>query len=146
MSTLQPHGLEYTRLSFTISFTMSFTWLCSNSCPLSWWCHPTISASVTLSFNFIISPSNEYSGLISFRIDWFDLAVQGTLKSLLELHSSKASVFQHSDFFMVKHSYPYMTPGKTTALAIWTFLSKVTSLLLNMLLRFVIAFLQSSIF
>ena len=78
------------------------------------------------SFSFNISPSNEYSGLISFRIDWFDLlAVQGTLKSLLQHHSSNASVFQCSAFFTVQLSHPYMTTGKTTALTRWTFVSKV---------------------
>ena len=77
------------------------------------------------SFNFSISPSNEYSGLISFRIDWFDLrAVQGTLKSLLQHHSSKASILQHSDFFIVQLSHPYMTTGKTIALTRWTFVGK----------------------
>ena len=97
------------------------------------------------SFNFSISPSNEYSGLISFRIDWFDLhAVQGTLKSLLWHHSSKASVLQCSAFFMVQLSYPYMTTGKNIALIIQTFFSKVMCLLFNMLSRFVIAFLQKS--
>ena len=88
-----------------------------------------------------ISPSNEYSGLISFTIDWFDLlAVQGILKSLLQHHSSKASVIQHSAFFMVQLSHPYMTTGKTIALTIQTFVSKVISLLFNMLSRFVDSF------
>ena len=96
-------------------------------------------------FSFSISPSNEYSGLISFRIDWFDLlAVQGTLKSLLQHHSSKASILQHSAFFMVQLSHPYMTTGKTIALTRWTFVSKVMSLLFNTLSRFVIAFLPRS--
>ena len=94
------------------------------------------------SFSFSISPSNEYSGLISFRIDWFDLlAVQGTLKSLLQHHHSKASILQHSAFFMVQLSHLYMTTGKIVALTKWTFVSKVMCLLLNMLSRFVIAFL-----
>ena len=79
------------------------------------------------SFSFSINPSNEYSGLIPFRIDWFDLAVQGTLKSLLQHHSSKASVLQHSAFFKVQLSYPYMTVGKTIALTIRTFVSKIMS-------------------
>ena len=84
------------------------------------------------SFSFSISPSNEDSGLISFRIDWFDLlAVQGTLKSLLQHHSSKASVLQHSTFLMVQDSHPYMTTGKTIALTIRTFVGKVMSLLFN---------------
>ena len=97
------------------------------------------------SFSFSISPSNEYSGLISFRIDWLDLpAVQGTLKSLLQHHSSKASVSQHSAFFMVQLSHPYMTTGKTRALTRWIFVGKVMSLLFNMLSRMVIVFLPRS--
>ena len=92
--------------------------------------------------SFLISSSSENSGLISFRMDWFDLlAVQGTLKSLLQYHSSKASILQCSAFFMVQLSYSYMTTGKTIALTRWTFVSKVISLLFNMLSRFVIAFL-----
>ena len=143
---------------------------CSNSYPLSRWCHPTISSYVIpfssclqffpalgsffnesvlsirwpkyWSFSFSISPSNEYSGLISLRIDWYDLlAVQGTLKSLLQHHSSKASIFRHSAFFTIQLSHPYMTTGKTIALTRWTFVGKVMSLLFNMLSRFVIAFL-----
>ena len=131
-----------------------FPRVCSNSCPLSQWCHPTVwsssspSAAFSLSqhqdlfqwissshqieywrywsFSFSISPSNEYSGLISFRIDWFDLlAVQRTLKSLLQHHNLKASVLRHSAFFMVQLSYPYMTTGKTIALTICTFVGKV---------------------
>ena len=126
-----------------------------NSSPLSWWCHPTISSSVVhfsplpsifpsirifsnesvlhirwpkyWSFSFSSSPSNEYSGLISFRMDWLDLlAVQGTLKSLLQHHSSKASVLWRSAFFIVQLSHPYMTTGKTIALTRWTFVGKVT--------------------
>ena len=94
------------------------------------------------SFSFNISPSNEHPGLIFFRMDWLDLlAVQETLKSLLQHHSSTASILQHSAFFTVKLSHPYMTTGKTIALTIWTFVSKVMSLLFNMLSRFVIAFL-----
>ena len=94
------------------------------------------------SFSFSISPSDEYSRLISFRIDWFDLlAVQGTLKSLLQHHSSKASILQHSTFFMVQLSHPYLTTGKTIALTGWTFVGKAISLLFNMLFTFVIAFL-----
>ena len=142
----------------------------SNPCPLSWWCHPTISSSVVpfsshlqsfpalrvfsnesvlhirwpkyWSFSFSISPSNEYSGLISFRIDWCD--VQGTLKSLLQHHSSKASFLRCSAFFMVQLSHPYMTTRKTIALTLWTFVGKVISLLFNMLSRLVIAFLARS--
>ena len=97
------------------------------------------------SFSFSISPSNEHPGLISFRMDWLGLlAVQGTLKSLLQHHSSEASVFQHSAFFMVQLSPLYTTIGKTIALTIWTFVGKVTCLLFNMLSRFVIAFLPRS--
>ena len=135
--------------------------VCVNSCPLSQWCHPSISSSVISisclqsfpasgsfpmsqffmsssirwpkhwSFSFSISPSNEYSGLISFRMDWFDLlTIQGTLKSLLQHHSSKASILQHSVFFIVQLSHPYMTTRKTIALTWWTFVGKVMSLLL----------------
>ena len=97
------------------------------------------------SFSFNISPSNEHSGLISFRIDWLDLlAVQGTLRSLLQHHSYKTSILPHSAFFIVQLSHPYMTTGKTITLTIWTFLGKVMSLLFNMLSRFVIAFLPRS--
>ena len=135
----------------------------ANSCPSSRWCHPAISSSVVpfpscpqslpasvfsnestprvrwpkyWSFSFSISPSKEHPGLISFRMDWLDLlAVQGTLKSLLQHHSSKASVLQHSAFFTVQLSHPYMTTGKTIALIRWTFVGKVMSLLFNMLSR-----------
>ena len=97
------------------------------------------------SFSFSISPSNEYSGLISFRMDWFDLfAVQGTLKSLLQHHSSKASILWCSAFFMVQLSHPYMTTGKAIALTRRIFVGKVMSLLFNMLSSFVIAFLPRS--
>ena len=97
------------------------------------------------SFSFSIRPSNEYSGLISFRIDWLDLlAVQGTLKSLLQHHSSKASVLQHSGFFIVQLSHSFMTTGKTTALTRWTYDGKIISLLSNMLSRLVIVFLPRS--
>ena len=133
----------------------------SNSCPLSWWCHLTISSCCPLllppsvfpsirvfsnesvlrirwpkywSFSFNISSSNEYSGLISFRMDWLDLlAVQETLKSLLQHHSSKASILWCSAFFIVQLSHPYMTTGKTIAWTRWTFVGKVMSLLFNML-------------
>ena len=94
------------------------------------------------SFSFSISPSNEYSGLISFRMDWLDLlAGQGTLKSLLQHHSSKASILWHSAFFIVPISHQYMTTGETVALTRWTFADKVMSLLFNMLSRLVITFL-----
>ena len=143
-----------------------------NSCPLSWWCHPTISSSVVpfswpsifpslrvfsnesalcirwpkyRSFSFSISLSNEYSRLISFRMDWLDLlAVQGTLKSLLQHHSSKASVLQRSAVFIVQLSHPYMTTGKSIALTRRTFVGKIMSLLFNMLSRLVITFLPRS--
>ena len=96
-------------------------------------------------FSFNISPSNEYSGLISFRMDYLDLlAVQGTIKSLLQYHSSKASVLRHSAFFMVQLSHPDITTGKTIALSRWTFIGKVMSLLFNMLSRFFITFLSRS--
>ena len=96
-------------------------------------------------FSFSISPSNEYSGLISFRMDWLDfLVVQGTLKSLLQHHSSKAPILQLSAFFIVQLSHPFMTTGKTIALSGWTFVGKVMSLLFNMLSRFVIAFLPKN--
>ena len=102
-------------------------------CPKYWSC----------SFN--ISPSNEHPGVISFRMDWLDLlAVQGTLKSLLQHHSSKASILWHSAFFIVQLSHPYMSTGKTIALTRWTFVGKVKSLLFNMLYRLVIIFLPRS--
>ena len=96
--------------------------------------------------SFSISPSNEHAGLISFRIDWFDLAVQGTLKSLLQHHSRKASILQCSDFFTVQISHPYMTTGKAIALTIQTFVSKVMPLLFNTLSMFIIASLPRSNF
>ena len=145
-----------------------------NPCPLSWRCHPTISSSVVpfssfpqsfptsrsslsnesvlrirwpkyWSFSFSITPSNEHPGLISFRMDWLDLlADQGTLKSLFQHHSSKASILQRSAFFIVQLSHPYMTIGKTIALIRWTFVDKVLSLLFNMLSTLVITFLPRS--
>ena len=155
---LQSHGLQHASLRCP----SATPWVYSNSCALCQWCHPTISSSVVpfsscpqffpasgsfpvgqfftsghqnWSFSFSISPSNEYSGLTSFRMDWLDLlAVQGTLKSLLQCHSSKASILQHSAFFMVQLSYPYMATGITIALTRWTFDGKVTSLLFNMLM------------
>ena len=97
------------------------------------------------SFSFNISPSNEHPRLISFRMDWLDLfAVQGTLKSLLQHHSSKASILQRTACFIVQHSHPYMTTGKTIALTRWTFVDKVMSLLFNTLSRLVITFLPKS--
>ena len=146
----------------------------SNPCPSSQWCHPAISSSVipfsscpqslpasrsfpmsqffawsgqSTSFSFSISPSNEHLGLISFRMDWLDLlAVQGTLKSLLQHNSSKASILRRSAFFTVQLSHPYMTTGKTIVLTRWTLVGKVMSLLFTMLSRLVITFLPRSVF
>ena len=142
---------------------------CSDSCLLSRWCYPTVSSSVVpfssflqsflasgsfsnesvlhirwpnyRSFSFSISPSNEYSGLTSVRIAWFDFAVQGILNSLLQHHSSKVSILRCSAFFMVQLSQPYVTTGKTISLTIWTFVGKTMSSFFNTLSRFVIAFL-----
>ena len=147
--------------------------VCSNYCPLRWWCCLTISSSASsfsfcLQFfqhqglfhestlhikwpkywSFSISPSNEYSGLISFRVDWFDLlaqrSLQGTFKSLLHHHNSTASILRHSPFFTVQLSHLHMATGKTIALTTRTFVSKVLSLLFNMLSRFVITFFPGS--
>ena len=165
---LQPHELQHARPPCP-SPTPGVH---PNSCPLSRWCHPTISSSVVpspsalnlsqhqvfsnetvlrirwpkySSFSFNMSPSNEHSGLISFRMDGLDLlAVQGTLKSLLQHHSSKAWILQHSAFFTVQLSHPYMTTGKTIALTRWTFVGKVMSLLYNMLSMLVTTFLPRS--
>ena len=148
---LWPHGLQHSRLPCPSPAPEA----CSNSCPSSWWCHPTISSSVISfsclqsfpasgsfpmswlfasgsqkywNFSFSINPSSEYSGLISLRIDWFDLlAVQGSLKSFL--HSSKASVLWCSAFIMVQLSHPYMTTGKTIPLTMQNFVYKLISLL-----------------
>ena len=168
-NSLWPHGLQDTRPPCPSPTPGA----CSNSCPSSPWCHPTILSSVIpfsshpqsfptsgsfpmshalhirwpkyWSFSFSLSLSNEYSGLISFRMDWLDLfAVQGTLKSLLQHHSSKASILWHSAFFIAQLSHLYMTTGKTIALTRWTFVSKVMSLLFNMLSKLVIAFLLRS--
>ena len=162
-NSLWPHGLQHARPPCPSLTPRVY----SNSCPLSQWCHLTISSSVILlppsiflsirafsnksvlcirwpkywSFSFSISPSNEHPGLISFRMDWLDfLAVQGTLKSLLQYHSSKASILQRSAFFIVQLSHPYITTGKTIALTRRTFVGKVMSLLFNMLSRLVITF------
>ena len=167
---LQPHGLQHARLPCPSPTPGA----CSNSCTLSQWCHPTISPchplllppSICLSirvfsnesalrirwpkyqsFSFSISLSNEYTGLISFRMDWLDLlAVQGTLKSLLQHHSSKASILQRSAFLIVQLSQPYTTTGKTITLTKRIFVGKVMSLLFNMLSRLITAFLPRSIF
>ena len=165
----RPGGLQHARLPCPSPTSGA----CSNSCPLSQWCHPTISSSVVpfsshlpvfpsiqviwnesvlcirwpkcWSFSFSISPPNEYSGLISFRMDWLDLlAVQGTLKSLLQHHGSKASIPRCSAFFIVQLSHPHMTTGKTIALARQTFVGKVMSLLFIMLSRLIISFLPRS--
>ena len=152
--TLQTHGLQHNRPLCPLQTLRVY----SNSCPLSRWCHTTISSSAipfssclqsfsasgssqishffasgrqSISFSFNISHSNEYSGLMSFRIEWFDLlSVQGTLKSLLQHHCSKVSILQWSGFFIVQLSHPYMTTGKNIALTRWTFVGKVMSLLL----------------
>ena len=166
---LRPHELQHPRPPCPSPTPRVYP----NSCPSSRWCHPTISSSVVpfsscppspprirvfsneslftsdepryWSFSFSISPSNEQLGLISFRMDWLDLlAGQGALKSLLQHHSLKASIFQCSAFFTVQLSHPYMTPGKTIALTRWTFVGKVMSLLCNMLSRLVITFLPRS--
>ena len=109
------------------------------------WVSSSYQVAEVLSFSFSISPSNEYSGLISFRIDWLVLlSVQGTLKSLLQHHNSKASILRHSTFFIVQLSHPYMTPQKTIALTRQTFVGKLMSLLFNMLSRLVITFLPRS--
>ena len=154
---LQPHGPQHTRPPCPLPNHRVHP----NSCPLSWWCYSTISSSVVpfssrlqsfpasgycpmswlfhirwpkyWSFTFNISPSSEYSRLISFRMDWLDLpAVQRTLKSLLQHHSSKASILQHLAFFIVQFSHPFMTTGKTIALTRWTFVGKVMYLLSGM--------------
>ena len=152
-NSLRPHGVQLTRLLCPSPTPEA----CSNSCPLSWWCHPTISSSMvpfsscpqslpasgsfqmsqlftsggqSIGVSALTSASNEHSGLISFRMHWLDLlAVQGVLKSLLQYHSSKASILQCSAFFIVQLSHPYMTTGKTVTLTRWAFVGKVKSLL-----------------
>ena len=163
---LQPHGLQGS-LSFTISWSLPKLMSIESVIPSNHLilCHPLLllpsifpnirlfSLELALcirwpkywSFSFSITHFNKYSGLISFSIDWFDLlAVQGTLKSLFQHHSSKASILQCSTFFMLQLSHPYMTTGKTKALTVQTFVGKVMSLLFNMVSRFVIAFLPRS--
>ena len=158
---LRPHGLQHARSPCPSPTPGVY----SNSCPLSRWCHPTVSSSVIpfssylqsfpapgsfqmsqlFAFHFNISPSNDYLRLISFRMDWLDLlAVQGTLKSFLQHHSSKASILRCSAFFTAQLSHPYMTTGKTIALTRRKFVGKVMSLLFNMLPRLVITFLPRS--
>ena len=156
---LWPHGLQHTRLPCPSPTPRA----CSNSCPSSRWCCPTISLSVVpfssclQSFpasgpfpmsQFFASGGQlqlQYLGLISFRMDWLDLlAIQRTLKHLLQHHSWKASILKHSVFFIVQLAHPYMTTGKTIALTRQTFVSKVISLLFKMLSRFFIAFLSRS--
>ena len=160
---LWPYGLQHTRSPCPWPTPGVY----SNSCPSHWWCQPTVSSSLIpfsscpqsfpasgsfhmsqffasggQSIRASASASNEYSGLISCRMDWLDLlAVQGTLKSLFQHHSFKASILQRSAFFTVQLSHPYMTTGKTIALARRTFVGKVMSLLFNMLSRLVITFL-----
>ena len=161
------HGLQHARTPCPSPIPRVY----SNSCPSSQWCHPTISSSAVpfssclqsfpasgsfesalhirwpkyWSFSFNTSPSNERPGLISFRMDWLDfLAVQGAHKSLLQHHSSKASILWRSAFFTVQLSHPYMTTGKTIALTRRTFVGRVMSLLLNMLSRLVLTFLPRS--
>ena len=168
--TLQPHGMQQARPPCPSPTPRVY----SNSCPLSQWCHPAISSfvipfssrlqsfpasesfqmshffssggqNIGVSVSASVSPSSEYSGLISFRMDWLDLfAVQGTLKSLLQHHSSKASILWHSVFFIVELSHPYITTGKTIDLTRWTFAGKVMSLLFNILSRLVVTFLPRS--
>ena len=167
-NSLQPQGLQHSRLPCLSPIPGAY----SNSCASCWWCHTSISPSAIpfspclqsfpssgsfpmnhlcirwpkhWNFSFSISPSNEYSGLLSFRIDWLDLlAVQGTLKGLLQHHSSKASILQRSTLFIVQLSQPYMTTGKTTAFTRWNFVSKVVSLLFNKLSRLVLGFFPRS--
>ena len=160
---LWPHGLQAS-LSFTIPWSWPKLTSIESMMPSNHLIHyhpllllPSIFLSIKVfsnepalyitwpkywSFSFSISSSNKYLGLISFRIDWSDLAVQGTLKSLLQHHSSKAPILQCSAFFMVQLSRLYMTTGKTIALTIWTFVAKVMSLLFNMLFTFIIGFLS----
>ena len=168
---LQPHESQHTRPPCPSQTPGVY----SNTCPSSWWCHPAISSSVvpfssclqslqasgsfptsqlfewgsqSIGVSASASVLNEHPGLISFRMDWLDLlAVQGTLKSLLQHHSSKASILQRSAFFTVQLSHPYMTTGKTIALTRRNFVGKVMSLLFNMLPRLVIlSFQGESIF
>ena len=169
-NTLQPHGLQHARPPCPSPTPRVY----SNSCPLSRWCHPTISSSVVpfssclqsfpaagsfpmsqpfasggqstaVSASTSVLPMNTQDWSPLGWTGWMDLlAVQGTLKSLLQHHSSKASILQHSAFFTVQLSHPYMTTGKPIALTRWTFVGKVKSLLFNMLSRLVITFLQRS--
>ena len=168
-NSLRPHGLQHNQASLFITSSRSLLRLMSIEsvmpsnhlilcCPLL--LLPSILPSIRVfsnepilhirwpkdwSFSFSIRPSNEYSGLISFRMDWLDLpAVQGTLKSLLQHQSSKASFLWCSVFFIVQLSHPHMTTGKTISLTRWTFFGKIMSLLFNMLSRFFIAFLPRS--
>ena len=140
-TTVQKHQFFGTQLSLKSCPTLATQWTIACQAPLSM----EFSRQEYWSFSFRISPSNKHPGLISFRTDWLDLlAVQGTLKSLLQYYSSKASIFRHSAFFIVQLSHPYMTTGKTIALTRQTFVGKVMSLLFNMLSRLVIAFLPRS--
>ena len=165
---LQPHEPQHAKASMSITNSWSSLKLTSIGSVMSSshliLCHPLLPPSIFpslrvflnesalcirwpkyWSFSFNISPSNEHPGLISFRMDWLDrLAVQGTLKSLLQHHSSKAAILRCSAFFIVQLSYPYLTTGKTIALTRWTFVDKVMSLLFNMLSRLVKTFLPRS--
>ena len=163
---VQSHGMQHTRPPCPSPTPRIYP----NSCPLSWWCHPTISSSRPLfllpsifpgirvfsnesvlritwpkywSFSFNISPSNEYSGLISFRMDWLDLlVVKGPLKSLLQHHSSKASILRHSAFFTVQLSHPYRTTGKTTALTEYSVSLVCVCMYIHMCAQLCLTFLQ----
>ena len=143
---LRPHGLQHAiQPSHPLSSPSPPAFNLSQHQGLFQWVSSLHHVPKYWSFCFSISPSSEYSGLISFRMDWLDLfAVQGTLKSLLQHHCSKASTLQCSAFLKVQLPYPYMTTRKTKALTRWTFVGKVTSLLFNMLSRFVITFLPRS--
>ena len=156
-NSLQSHGLQHIRLPYVtrslLKLMTKVSVMPSNHLIL---CHPLLLLIFSYesvlrirwpkywSFSFSISPSNEYSELINFRMDWLDLTIQGTLKSLLQNHSWEASVIWHSAFFIVQLSHPYMTAGKTIALTRRTLVSKVMSLLLNILSRLVITFLPRS--
>ena len=167
-NSLRPHGLQHARPPCPSPYSQSLLKLMSIKSGMPFnhliLCRPLLPPSIFpsisvfsnesvlhirwpkyWSFSFGISPSNEYSGLISFRMDWLDLlAVQGTLKSLLQHHSSQASILWYSAFFIVQLSHPYMTTGKTKALTRWTFVGEVMSLLFNILSRLVVTFLPRS--
>ena len=144
-SLLKLMSIESVMPSHPLSFPSPPAFKLSQHQGLFQWVSSSHQVAKGLEFRFNISPSNEYSGLISFKMDWLDLlAVQGTLKSLLQHHSSKSSILQCSAFFIVQLSYPYVTAGKTKALTRWTFVDKVMSLLFNTLSRLVTTFLPRS--